>query len=175
MSLPARLQVSGRWPAFSPAPPRAGNLHVHNDGFKKYFSRLTNIHPGIGRLGSAEETLDYRRFGRQSFNHGDEADFWSKKKIYFFFCKNSDENQFCKKNSLNPLSDHPGQAKSGKNLFFWWLWWRNALMSIFLMVHCGREEIPAAPQELQARTFSLLFFWNKLIHATQKPQRESWV
>ena len=37
-SLPARLQVSGRWPASSPAPPGAGNLHVHSDGFKKYFS-----------------------------------------------------------------------------------------------------------------------------------------
>ena len=34
-----------------------------------------NSYPGIGRLGSAEETSDYRRFGRQSFNYGDEADF----------------------------------------------------------------------------------------------------
>ena len=36
-----------------------------------------NSYPGIGRIGSAEETLDYRRFGRQSFNYGDEADFCS--------------------------------------------------------------------------------------------------
>ena len=61
---------------------------------------MTNSHPGIGRLGSAEETLDYRRFGRQSFNYGDEAGFCSyndQKKIYFCFCKYFDENQFCKK------------------------------------------------------------------------------